>query len=227
MRKPQPKVLIVEGKDELRVLPHLIEFAGVNWGPPTNPIVRIDDYDGIENILRDGVLETQLKASGLTTLGVIVDADVDATARWTTLCSRLPSEYRPKVGTSFSSGWIVRPTGQPAFGAWVMPDNERRGMIETFLLFLRPRDNQQLLDYAETAVREAITRGAPISDQHLDKALIHTWLAWQDPPGRQMHNAVMERMLRNSSPQLSAFIRWFCELYELPTPAHHALASGV
>ena len=56
-------------------------------------------------------------------------------------------------------------------------------MMETFLLFLRPADNTALHKLAETAVTQAHAVGAPFLEPHRDKALIHSWLSWQDPPG--------------------------------------------
>jgi hypothetical protein len=45
-------------------------------------------------------------------------------------------------------------------------------------------------------VTEAKTKGAKFIDEHIDKAYIYSWLAWQKPPGRQLHNAIQEEILR-------------------------------
>lgn len=76
--------------------------------------------------------------------------------------------------------------------------------------------NGPLLKHASDAIDAARRLGAPYSDAHRDKAQIHSWLAWQDPPGRQLHQAVMERMLHGKSPALERFIAWFRRLYDLP-----------
>jgi hypothetical protein len=68
------------------------------------------------------------------------------------------------------------------------------------------------------SVNAARKSGAPDKDAHLDKARIHTWLAWQDPPGRQLHQAIMERILAPESENAQPFIRWFKELYMLGNP---------
>ena len=73
---------MVEGDEDKRVLPWLIERAGVSWGSKKEPVVIIEALDGAENLLAAGVIETYLKQSGLSALGVIVDADEDAAARW-------------------------------------------------------------------------------------------------------------------------------------------------
>ncbi|MFN7568160.1 MAG: DUF3226 domain-containing protein, partial [Microcystis sp.] len=46
-------------------------------------------------------------------------------------------------------------------------------------------------------------------------ANIHTYLAWQDPPGKQLHDAVKQRILNRSHPQSANFLRWLQELYEI------------
>ena len=52
-------------------------------------------------------------------------------------------------------------------------------------------------------------------DTHIDKANIYTWLAWQNPPGRQIHQAIMERILNPQHPKAQVFITWFKNLYDL------------
>lgn len=209
------RLLLVEGKDDLRVIPWLVERAGIDWGPKASPIVRISDYDGVENLLAEGEIETQLKASGLTALGVMVDADESALGRWEAIRSRVAEIYPDLPLDLPAEGLVHHHAGKASFGVWIMPDNLNRGMLETFLLYMRPEQNERLLDLSRTTVEGAREAGAPFSAEHMDKAQIHTWLAWQDPPGRQLHNAIMENMLTNPTPQLHAFIAWFRSLYSI------------
>jgi hypothetical protein len=74
-------VLLVEGDEDKRVVPWLVEATGVCWCPNKSPIVHISSYDGVENLLKPGEIETQLKRSGLMSLGVIVDADESVSGR--------------------------------------------------------------------------------------------------------------------------------------------------
>ena len=46
LRRTYPNILLVEGKDELRVLPELLELAGVPW-PRGNEPVKIEERDGV------------------------------------------------------------------------------------------------------------------------------------------------------------------------------------
>ncbi len=216
MRRNPERLLLVEGDEDKRVLPWLIERAGVSWGSKKEPVVIIEALDGAENLLAAGVIETYLKQSGLSALGVIVDADEDAAARWQSILARISGRFQNLPKVIPSKGFVVRGDDGPAFGAWIMPDNISRGMLETFLLFLRPNTNLPLQQLSSEVVAQAKRIGAPFSPAHQDKAQIHSWLAWQDPPGAQMHNAIMQGMLRETSPYLTTFVEWFCLLYGLP-----------
>ncbi|HEY8375848.1 MAG TPA: DUF3226 domain-containing protein, partial [Nannocystis sp.] len=101
------------------------------------------------------------------------------------------------------------------FGVWIMPDNTSAGMLETFLKYLLPDGHDALWAHAQQAATRAHDRGAPFKQAHVDKANIYTWLAWQNPPGRQLHDAVKQRILRPDSPHAEPFVAWFCRLFEL------------
>ncbi|HEY9803315.1 MAG TPA: DUF3226 domain-containing protein, partial [Leptolyngbyaceae cyanobacterium] len=48
------KKLLVEGKDDLRVIPELIEKNGIVWvNNKKEPIVSIEDYGGYSNLNSD------------------------------------------------------------------------------------------------------------------------------------------------------------------------------
>ena len=44
--------------------------------------VHIEPFNGVEGMLKPGVIEAELKISGLRALGVLVDANSDFEARW-------------------------------------------------------------------------------------------------------------------------------------------------
>jgi hypothetical protein len=96
-----------------------------------------------------------------------------------------------------------------------MPDNKMRGMLETFLTYLIPIENEELWQFAQEVAQEVKNKGAVFTEPHLDKANIYTWLAWQDPPGRQLHQAIMERILNPKHPNAQSFVTWFRNLYSL------------
>lgn len=213
LRRTYPRVLVVEGKDELRVLPELLELAGIPWPRGAEP-VRIEEQEGIGKILEFGFIETTLKASGVTAVGIVVDANDDPTARWEKVRSRLAAIYPEFPLDLPATGAIHRVTDKPRIGVWVMPDNVRAGMLETLLLALRVGDSV-LHDHARDATHQARILGAPFRDVHREKAQLHAWLAWQDPPGRQLHDAVRARILPPAPPVTDAFVSWFRRLFEV------------
>lgn len=204
-RRPVRK-LLVEGDDDKRVIPQLIEANGVPWGESREEwIVSIQSMGGSEAIVAAGEIETQLKASGLEALGIIVDANDDAAKRWSSVRERCVAHFPDLPESLPTKGVIASDPNGLKLGVWIMPDNRSHGMMETFLTFLVPNSDDPILSFATEARDEAKSLGAPFNDAHADKALIHTWLAWQDPPGRQLHNAIIEAILDPESPHAQPF----------------------
>ena len=87
--------------------------------------MRIEEQDGVENILAPAFIETTLKASAVTMVGIIVDANGDPAARWEQLRARLAgllgaAELRrggprlPRLG--FDVEQVRQPFGQEVHG---------------------------------------------------------------------------------------------------------------
>lgn len=209
-----PRLLLVEGATERRLLPELLEANGIDW-PKHDPQVHIEEFGGFENFWRDQVMLTYLKAPQTEAVGLVFDADEPEDHRWQTVVSRCRSfgvtlPEQPNV-----DGFIVSSTEPgPRFGVWMMPNNQSRGYLETFLHFLVPAG--ELWDYADESVEGALGRGAAFSrERERDKAKIHTWLAWQREPGKQLHDAVKHRALEATSPNAANFVSWFRILFAM------------
>lgn len=82
MARQYEKVLLVEGAEDQRVIPELVEANGIIWGDkPKDWIVQVKSMDGIENLGKN-LINIELKASGLKIFGLIVDADDYPADRW-------------------------------------------------------------------------------------------------------------------------------------------------
>jgi hypothetical protein len=46
------------------------------------------------------------------------------------------------------------------------------------------------------------------------KAVIHTWLAWQEEPGRPLGTAITARYLDPHVPEVDVLVAWLNRLYE-------------
>lgn len=100
------------------------------------------------------------------------------------------------------------------FGVWLMPNCSSKGMLETFLALFIDDQATGLWPFVQAHCKEAKeNHQAPYRDAHLDKALIHAWLALQDPPGQQLHSAIIQNILKPNSPQGEPFVNWFRKLY--------------
>ena len=100
-------------------------------------------------------------------------------------------------------------------GVWRMPDNQIEGMLETFLLCLAHKGSSKVRDFAFETANKARSLGAPFSQQHIDKAVIHTWLAWQERPGQPFGIALKAEWLDPKSTTARPFVDWFVKLFQL------------
>lgn len=97
-----------------------------------------------------------------------------------------------------------------------MPDNQLPGMLEDFVAHLMPPDDA-LRPKAEAILQE-IERDCLncYTLVHRPKALIHTWLAWQETPGMPMGQAITAQVLKYDCGIALAFVEWLQRLFELP-----------
>uniref|UniRef100_UPI00405641A5 DUF3226 domain-containing protein n=1 Tax=Candidatus Electronema sp. TaxID=2698783 RepID=UPI00405641A5 len=210
------KVLLVEGEEDKRVIPQLVEANGVKWGEKKGEwIVEIKSLGSVEKLLDKEEISIQIKTpENLKILGIILDADDCPADRWQSIRNCLIKIY-PDIPQQLPSTGLIHP-GEIKLGIWMMPDNKERGMLETFLQFLLPETGKALWQFTEQSCLQAKEQGAYFKDCHSDKAKIHTWLAWQNPPGLQLHQAVMkESIFPPASPQAAVFMQWFRELFEV------------
>ena len=157
-------------------------------------------------------MEAESKASGLEALGVVVDADGDAAARWNQLRTWCSSEFEELPDRIPEEGLVVRSAG-PRFGVWIMPDNQFSGALEDLLVRLIPDDSRELYDLAKRCAGESRRQGARFKHVHERKAELHTWLAWQNPPGLRLHEAVRGPVLDPTRPDSRPFVHWFRGLF--------------
>ncbi|MFM2311082.1 MAG: hypothetical protein RLZZ04_358 [Cyanobacteriota bacterium] len=214
-------LLLVEGATEKRAIPELIEANGIIWERSSKtPIVFIDDYAGGDTkVVKPAVISNELNVANRKALGLIVDADHNCANRWQSVRNAclnfipdLPQDIPPK-GLIHDT---LKKNGKPVkFGLWIMPDNQTGGMLETFLAYLVKDESEALWQYSQEVVLEAKNKGANYKPTHVDKANIHTWLAWQDEPGNQLHIAVKKKILDPQHPKAKNFIDWFTKLYDL------------
>ncbi len=214
MSDQHPKILFVEGKQDVFVIAELAEANQIPW-PLRKPPIHIQEVGGYDKLIDADRIATRLQVSGLQAIGIVVDADENPAARWQSLQAACAKSIVDMPTALPESGLIHQTQTGINLGIWMMPDNRLRGMLETFLAELIDSSTDAVWQYAQSTVLEAKVRGASFTPTHQDKANMHTWLAWQDEPGQQLHTALQTKTLNGQHPKAQGFVNWLKQLYSL------------
>ena len=202
--------LLVEGNDDQHVVWALCEKHNV---PESFDVI---DCESVENVLK--AFEVRLKISDNNQrIGIVVDADVNLKSRWDSIVSILKKTGKYDIATIElpQDGLILEPTDTtyPKVGIWLMPDNNQNGMLEDFMTALATPDDV-LMKKSEEVLTELEKEGIQkYKAVHRSKAKIHTYLAWQDTPGRPMGQAITANILNADSELAVKFANWLKELF--------------
>lgn len=212
--------LYVEGTDDVHVVKHLLLRYEIDCPMSGDRRPQREFAPNAPEITaagsRDAVLAaigTAVAVSNGRSAGFVLDADAVPQDRWRAVCDRLrafglalPDEIPPE-------GFVddVAKLGARV-GVWLMPDNRRKGALEEFLGDLVD-DHDPVLPLAESSTTDALTRGAKFSEVDHRKAVLHTWLAWQEEPGLPYGTAIKARYFRDDSPAALAFVEWYRRVF--------------
>jgi hypothetical protein len=207
-------LLLVEGNDDFHVVHSLCKQFNIsvrNLEDPKGGKFSVKDCKGITELLEQ--IPVLFKSSNqLTTIGIIVDADVNLDSRYDSIKNILQN-----IGFSLpdeipTKGLIVTAETNK-IGVWIMPNNNLNGMLEDFLSFLVPGDDK-LLPIIKTNLNEIekqnLNNYLPI---HKSKAIIHSWLAIQEDPGTPLGQSITKRYLTTDEETCSLFINWINDLF--------------
>jgi hypothetical protein len=216
--------LIVEGQDAI-VLANLLKKRGLP--PPegySNPMkfrsefVRMaGGYSNAINAFREA-----LENPDLSNIGLVIDADEQGVAaRWREVKSIIldrtglgvdDNDVPPVEGVVINLGERFP---MPIIGVWIMPNNRSNGYLEHFVAQLIP-ENDGLWSYAEETIRTLETKGlCRFAETKRQKALLHSWLAWQAEPGKPFGLAVEMGYLDAGAQAAVAFVEWFQQVFRL------------
>lgn len=214
------QILIVEGNDG-------IAMASIckkrNLPPPLgykdkfkfrDEFVKIGGgFDGAIRILRES-----LSQNDLTNIGIILDSDeYGAYSRRQKIHALLSDFYDTSSLTSIPANdfWIVKEPDMPVVGVWIMPDNISQGYLEHFLSTLIPSNNA-IWSYTQKTVDDLLSQDFNIIPSvQKQKALLHTWLAWQKSPGKPFGQAVEANYFDLNTPLVDFFLGWFAQTFLL------------
>ncbi|MDA8299377.1 MAG: hypothetical protein M0Z57_05210 [Deltaproteobacteria bacterium] len=208
------KILLVEGQEDIYTIAELMD-RHIKWpSPPATPPVCIRDAKSIDTLLKKDYLSGHIKAHEAQIIGILVDADISALSRWNSLKNSLVNFLKEFPENPIPDGFIANSINNKRIGIWIMPDNKSPGMLETCLSTLITGD-EKIWEMAEAYAMNAFLKDAPFKDVHYAKACIHTWLAWQDPPGERFGTALKKKIFNSNSELTNKFVEWFKSLYEI------------
>ena len=204
------KILMVEGTDDQHVVMHICGSHGIR-GP-----ITFEHYGGVEQVVASIDVRLMEAREEGDIVGILVDADENLQYRWQAVRQRVVNAgYENAPEQPAADGTIIEPPAGsilPRAGVWMMPDNRSPGILENFLRFLAPTPNA-LLEYAEACVNGIPPEELRFRGVDTPKALIHTWLAWQETPGRPFGTAITARFLDPDVPQAAVFAAWLRNLF--------------
>ena len=204
------KKLLVEGNEDVHVILALWNHAKL---PETFDVV---DCHSITKLLEN--LKIRLTAPQTNQrIGVVVDADEDVAARWDALRDRLQAsgKYNCKGLELPEEGLVLQPLSaeDPVVGVWVMPNNRLPGMLEDFVAMLSEPGDRLMAKADDVLNQLEEEKIQKYKDVHRAKAKIHSYLAWQDEPGKPMGTSITAHVLNPDSESGVRFLEWLKRVF--------------
>ncbi|MFN0103207.1 MAG: DUF3226 domain-containing protein [Bryobacteraceae bacterium] len=213
-------LLLVEGRQDAELLLHLIEKAKIGscsrHSSQNSADFVVKVLGSYAQLRRD--LPDELLSTAFNQFGIIPDADTDVTARWQSITSRL-SEIEERSSKLFEllprgpdpDGTILQAATGRTIGIWLWPDNRSTGDLEAFAGKLTPQDDP-LWIHAGRVIEDLPERR--FIPTHWNKAHIHAWLAWQDPPDQTIGIAIAKGNLQIDRDPATRLVHWLTKLKE-------------
>lgn len=202
------KVLLVEGKNDCHVVLALCKYNSL---PENFGIYQCENDIEILKRLNALIIQPEPPES----IGIVIDADMpDVNKRWQQIQQKIKDhgyafpEFPNVKGTILDNN-----QEKPNLGIWLMPNNKNPGMLEDFLLEMADEDTIAIASQClETAKDKGLTT---FQDIHFSKALIHTYLAWQDEPGKALGQSITAHSLKPDTEIANIFVEWLKNLFSL------------
>jgi hypothetical protein len=213
-------LLLVEGRNDKNAIYQLVRLR--YGAEPVFEISECGSDDGVLKSLSGRLADPNPQQK---VLGLILDTDIEGSTNEDAVRRRWV-QVRGKIGNGYSlpddfpeAGLVIDPLpGRkakgtlPRIGVWLMPNNRAFGMFEDLLMeSLGAREK----DYTSKVVKQAKTDGiATFHESHLSKAVIRTYMAWQEPPDVQyLGLAIREGHFQNIEAACANFLDWLGRLF--------------
>ncbi len=219
------RLLLVEGVNDCHAVFQLIWLVH-----RSNPVFGIHECGNDDKVLESLAARIVSSRPRQKILGLILDADIEGLRPDQVIQSRL-DQLAARVGTFYpmpavfpEAGLILDPLPTrpeadrlPRLGVWLMPNNKAYGMFEDLLMGSL---SDQVAAYTTAVVKQSKADGvARFKDAHLSKAIIRTYLAWQDPPDLQyLGLAIKKGAFEKIEAECEKLIQWLERLFGSPAP---------
>jgi hypothetical protein len=198
-------VLLVEGKDDRHVIYSLLNHHQVAEN------FTVKDVEGKDKLIQ--AFRASLRIRDSQVLGIVIDADEDLFARWQSLRNILiETGYHSVPANPTASGLVMTSDNLPTVGIWIMPNNQVPRMLEDFIRFLVPAGDT-LWSRAEQAVSDIPPQQVLFKPSYRSKAIVHSWLAWQEEPGKPLGQAITAKYLEANADYAQKFVAWLRRLF--------------
>ena len=188
--------------------------------------VNIKDLENCDRALQALSMKAS-SPSDTKRIGLIIDADTNIAIRYQSIIKELKST----LGITITSAELANVDGfvrditnlagdAVRIGIWIMPDNINTGRLEDFL-FSKIEETNGIFQQVEPAlsiIEHAAVADANIADKlyrsiHRDKAKLHTFMAWNNPPDLSMGMAVRKGFFPVESDTEKKFRAWIEKLF--------------
>ena len=196
-------LLLVEGRDDSRVVRSVCDLAGLAHG------FDIQSKDGIDNLLRSIV--AHLQQPDVRVLGIVADANDDPNGRWQGIRGQLSRAGIVAPENLSVGGTVIE--GEVRVGVWLMPDNRTPGELEDFVRHMIRADDP-IWPRAESYIDDIPAADRRFASTKLTRAKLHAWLAAQERP-RPMGLAIRAGVLDPAQPDVEAFVSWIERCFDI------------
>jgi len=201
-------ILLVEGTNDYHVIGALCRVHG-----PSIELFKTEDCKGDGKALKrlNGLVAGSEKP---LVIGLMLDADrPDVAGRWQSIQHKLREQPYQLPAQPVTTGTIISSTemGYPRLGFWLMPNNQDAGMLEDFIKEMIPPNCVSIVEQSlEQAQLNACFTYKAV---HQAKAIVHTYLAWQDEPGQPIGQAITAQALQPNTDTAIQFSAWLNNLF--------------
>ena len=214
-------VLIVEGAKDRNFLNHVLISHGFSRSPiadhdhfiigrsgePDELAIEIVVAGGFNKI--SGKLKTVFRPDDYDGIAIVADMDQIEDNRWESLRGSLTRHgFKQLPARLPTDGLVLAGDGNPSLAIWLMPDNLSAGLLESFACRLVSPEDRAWLHATTTVADLPEGTGTFSRERDLEKAQIHTWLAWQDEPGCPLGTAVAKHYLRTDHGSVALLCDW-------------------